>query len=90
MYKGEVVESRYTDDVIKEPLHPYTKALITTIPNPDPYVKRTELPVKESQSKMTYEGCRFRDRCPWATEKCAKDIPEINMDNRMVKCILHL
>lgn len=90
MYKGEVVESGYTDDVIREPLHPYTKALIAAVPNPDPDVKRAELPVKESQSQMIYEGCRFRDRCPWATEKCAKEIPEINVNNRMVKCILHL
>ncbi len=89
MYRGQIVEFGDTDEVINDPLHPYTEALIAAVPNPDPDVKRSEIPIKEPQTQLLYEGCRFRDRCPKATEKCSGEIPEVEVGNRRVRCILY-
>jgi len=66
MYLGKIVEMGDTEDIIYEPLHPYTKALIEAVPVPDPTVKRSEVVIKgEIPSPVNPpSGCRFHTRCP--------------------------
>lgn len=66
MYLGKIVESGYTEDIIYEPLHPYTKALMAAVPVPDPESKRAEVVIKgEIPSPINPpSGCRFHTRCP--------------------------
>jgi peptide/nickel transport system ATP-binding protein len=66
MYLGKMMEKGYTEDIIYEPLHPYTKALMAAVPVPDPESKRAEVVIKgEIPSPINPpSGCRFHTRCP--------------------------
>ncbi len=79
MYVGEIVESAPTEELFKEPLHPYTKALLTAIPVPDPDTKmtRTILPGDVPSPANPPFGCRFHPRCPVAFEACGWTAPEV-------------
>jgi len=75
MYRGKIVESGPINDVLLDPKHPYTQALIDSIsdPNPDNLTKNKEIRIKEFSDIDVYEGCRFRDRCLYAAEKCKQE-----------------
>jgi len=82
MYLGSVVEEADSDELYQTPLHPYTRALLSAIPVPDPVVEDSreqillagDLP---SPAKPP-AGCRFHTRCPWRQEqKCATERPEL-------------
>ncbi len=79
MYLGQIVEEGTTDDIVNEPIHPYTKALISMVPEPDPTAKRTETVIKgEIPSPVNVpSGCRFHTRCPVAKPECSIKIPEL-------------
>ena len=72
MYLGQMVESAPAKALFKNPMHPYTKALLSAIPVPDPDFKMERIPLKgELTSPINPEpGCRFAKRCPYATEGC--------------------
>lgn len=77
MYLGRVVETAPTEELYSNPKHPYTVALLASVPIPDP-ARRKELAVLEGDVPSPVNippGCRFRDRCPFATEKCAQVNP---------------
>src|SRR5437870_11555944 len=72
MYLGRIVEFADTKKLFENPKHPYTKALLSSVPVPDPS-KRRELGVLQGNVPSPVaipSGCRFRTRCPYATEKC--------------------
>ncbi len=79
MYLGRIVETGMVEDVIKNSLHPYTKALVSAIPVPDPDVKRLEVNIRGAipNAIQIPEGCRFSPRCPWAEEICFQVEPEL-------------
>jgi len=79
MYLGKVVERGPMEDVIAEPLHPYTKALISNVPVPDPDTQRVRIPIEgETPTPINLpEGCRFHPRCREAKEQCKKVEPEL-------------
>ena len=89
MYLGRIVEEGPASEVVKNPKHPYTKALIDSIPVPDPDFKHDENAIKltgEPPSAVNPpEGCRFRPRCPFAGEEC-KVQPMLTDETHRVAC----
>ncbi|RLI45812.1 peptide ABC transporter substrate-binding protein [Candidatus Bathyarchaeota archaeon] len=79
MYLGKIVEVGSSDDIWENPLHPYTSALLSAIPIPDPDIeRRRKLIVGEPPSPMNPpSGCRFHPRCPYATEICKEKEPKL-------------
>lgn len=72
MYLGKIVEIGPVEDVIHHPQHPYTKALLSAVPVPDPDYERKRIDVDEEVADQINlpPGCRFEPRCPFATAEC--------------------
>lgn len=81
MYLGSMVEVTTSEELYRNPLHPYTQALLSAIPIPDP-----EVEMKRESTRIKLEGdvpspinpapgCRFKGRCKYATEKCGQSVP---------------
>lgn len=82
MYGGRVVETADADTLFAEPLHPYTQALISAVPIPDPTVERSRqrmlLRADAVDAHASTVGCAFRFRCPLARERCEVERPTID------------
>ena len=80
MYLGSLVELAESYELNKNPLHPYTKTLLSAVPVPDPEVSRQRQRIVlegDIPSPMhPPKGCRFHTRCPYATDKCKEAVPE--------------
>ena len=78
MYLGKIVELGPTEEVIKGPMHPYTKALISVVPKPDPRMKTEKIILKGERPDPAHipPGCRFHPRCPYAMEICKTQEPK--------------
>ncbi|GMK45173.1 oligopeptide ABC transporter ATP-binding protein OppF [Paenibacillus glycanilyticus] len=78
MYLGKLVEIAPSDELFRQPAHPYTKLLIESIPQPVPGQRGTASIQGEIPSPANPpSGCRFHPRCPFATERCRKEQPEL-------------
>jgi oligopeptide/dipeptide ABC transporter ATP-binding protein len=78
MYLGKIVEAGPTASVLREPLHPYTQALLSVIPVPNPRLRRERI-ILEGEIPDPIDvppGCRFHPRCPIAVERCHQVEPE--------------
>jgi peptide/nickel transport system ATP-binding protein len=93
MYLGSLVEQAPADDLYEEPLHPYTRALMSAVPVPDPVVEENrerillagDLPSPANPPS----GCRFHTRCPWRQEtRCDLEVPVLRelAPGRLVSC----
>jgi peptide/nickel transport system ATP-binding protein len=89
MYAGQIVEFGSLADVYKNPKHPYTIALLDSIPRINDAKKITSLKGNPPSLANPPSGCRFYDRCPKAMEKCKKDPPKIRTTSGFVMCWLH-
>ncbi|MCM1090521.1 MAG: dipeptide ABC transporter ATP-binding protein [Muribaculum sp.] len=94
MYLGHMVEMGKSNDVYRKPLHPYSKALLSAEPIPDPNMARNkkrillegEIPSPINPPK----GCPFNTRCPYAVSECFNQMPAtFNVDDRQVACYLY-
>lgn len=79
MYLGRVMELAKTEELFFEPKHPYTEALMSAIPVPDPTVESTRimLPGEIGSAANLPEGCCFHPRCPYAKESCKQAVPPL-------------
>ncbi len=93
MYLGKIVEVGSFEHIYKNPLHPYTKALISAVPEPDPKkVKKKVIPKGEVPNPINPpSGCRFHPRCYLAKENCSSHEPEmVEVEkNHSVSCVLY-
>ena len=92
LYLGKVMECGSINQVLLEPRHPYTQALIDAISEPDPnnLYKEKVIRINEPLDIDFYSGCRFRARCPYAIEKCV-DVPALETrDGRNVACFVDI
>ncbi|MFD1038962.1 ABC transporter ATP-binding protein [Virgibacillus byunsanensis] len=92
MYLGKIVEEASTDSLFETPYHPYTKALLSAVPNPKPRFKKERIILKgEIPSPLNPpSGCVFHTRCPYVMDICKKEIP-VNREitkNHYVACHL--
>ena len=92
MYLGKIAEVGLRDEVFKSPKHPYTVALMSAIPVPDPKHKaQKQIPRGEIPSPINPpSGCRFHPRCPYAFDRCSKEEPKMTKlsDTHYVACHL--
>ncbi|MGG4128644.1 ABC transporter ATP-binding protein [Paenibacillus illinoisensis] len=92
MYLGSMVETGPRDELFRNPLHPYTKALLSAVPVPIPKLKRERIVLKGDIPSPVHPpaGCKFHTRCPWVTDICKQQVPEYrNMGgNHYVACHL--
>lgn len=91
MYLGNIVELSSGDELYNKPLHPYTKALLSAVPVPDPRKeaqKKRQILEGDVPSPINPKpGCPFAGRCPYATDICRKDFPELEMkEGHLVAC----
>ncbi|MCL4407173.1 MAG: ABC transporter ATP-binding protein [Thermotogae bacterium] len=93
MYLGRMVEHADSEELINNPFHPYTKALISAVPVPDPEFKRKFVEIRGGIGKPIdpLPRCRFYDRCPFAMEICSQKEPELIEvgENHKVACFLY-
>jgi oligopeptide transport system ATP-binding protein len=93
MYLGKIVELGRASDVIERPRHPYTRALVSAIPTPDPDAERARQRIVlagDPPSPLNPPaGCAFHPRCPFAQEECRRAVPPLAQiaDGREVACI---
>ncbi|MBI9108007.1 MAG: ATP-binding cassette domain-containing protein [Spirochaetales bacterium] len=95
MYLGRIVEISTAEELYKKPLHPYTEALMSAVPIPDPDIERNRKRIiltgdVPSPDKERF-GCYFYDRCPKRMEKCKSSIPQLKVmeGKHQVACFLH-
>jgi oligopeptide/dipeptide ABC transporter ATP-binding protein len=92
MYRGKLVEVASSEEIFHNPLHPYTRALLSAIPIPDPDFKRERLPLTGDIATAMNQpsGCRFHTRCPVAEPQCEQsepDLIEVSPDH-FVSCLV--
>ena len=93
MYLGEIVELGLTEEIFQNPKHPYTAALLSSVPqlNQENKIAQIKLNGELPSPQNLPQGCKFHTRCPYAMEKCKTDVPEekIFSDFHTCKCFLY-
>lgn len=93
MYLGEVVEIGKTEEIFKNPKHPYTKALLSSVPelNPQDEKERIHLQGELPSPENLPTGCKFHTRCPYVMEICKTSTPQVKefSDTHNCKCFLY-
>ena len=92
MYLGTMVEYAPKRELFRNPLHPYTRALFSAIPMPDPTLKMERILLKGSipSPSSPPSGCKFHTRCPNCMEVCKKEDPQpLDIGGHMVACHLY-
>jgi peptide/nickel transport system ATP-binding protein len=93
MYAGRIVEMAVTDNLYSRPRHPYTEALMHSVPKPDPKLRKAErliLPGEVADPSDLPRGCAFHPRCRFAEERCKTEVPKLRDlgDGHLAACHL--
>lgn len=91
MYRGRIVESGVTEELLVRPQHPYTRMLLASIPDPNPEVRREGIAAGMSESSGSDHwtgGCAFQNRCPMVQSRCRRETPDLvtREGGRDVRC----
>ena len=93
MYLGKIVELAPKKSIFAAPKHPYTEALLSAVPTPEPGAARKRIILKGDVPSPINppKGCRFHTRCPYAFDRCRVEEPELRstQDGQFVACHLH-
>lgn len=89
MYLGEVVEIGTTKEIFSNPYHPYTKALLNSVPQINKTNKKITLKGDLPSPANLPDGCKFHTRCPYVMEKCKNCIPQEAGGSHKVKCFIY-
>ncbi len=93
MYLGKIVELADSKELYDFPKHPYTTALLSAAPVPDPLVdvraNRITLTGEVPSPDIEYDGCSFADRCPQVLGHCASTMPQLSTTGHQVSCLLY-
>jgi peptide/nickel transport system ATP-binding protein len=93
MYLGKIVEVADRRNLFADPKHPYTQALLSAVPVPDPTVKRNRIILKGDVPSPIRppSGCRFHTRCPFAFDRCKSEEPVLRPigPGQLAACHLH-
>ncbi|MFP6604665.1 MAG: ABC transporter ATP-binding protein, partial [Pirellulaceae bacterium] len=91
MYLGRIVELADAEQLYEDPRHPYTQALLSAAPTPDPQVQRGRQRVllegEVPSPDREYPGCPFADRCPLVEEICRQQVPQLEGDSHQTACL---
>jgi peptide/nickel transport system ATP-binding protein len=92
MYLGKIVEMASRNQIFASPKHPYTKALLSAVPVPDPTAHRTPIILKGDVPSPINppSGCRFHTRCPYVFDRCRTEEPELRQSNEGQWAACHL
>ena len=92
MYLGEIVEIATRDEIFAHPRHPYTKALMSAAPQPDPRAKKDRIILEGDVPSPANppSGCRFHTRCPYAFDRCSAEAPVLRPASPSHKFACHL
>ncbi|WP_234122275.1 ABC transporter ATP-binding protein [Clostridium hydrogenum] len=92
MYAGMIMEEGLAEDIFYRPLHPYTKALLNSIPKVDEDEKKRLEPIKGTAPSLLNppKGCPFAERCPFAVDNCFKEVPQYKSisETQKARCFL--
>ena len=90
MFLGKLCETGRTEEVYRAPMHPYTRFLLNSVPVPDPRKRNDQAELLQGEIPSPVDppsGCRFHTRCPYATEKCRQEEPQMRQfGDREVAC----
>lgn len=93
MYMGQLVEQAPTEQLFSQPLHPYTKSLLSAVPIPNPKIKRERILLQRDVPSPLNPpaGCIFHTRCPFAMDRCRTEVPQNReiATNHYVQCHLY-
>ena len=90
MYVGKIVELGDTEKIFANPKHPYTSALLSSVPIPDPSVRQDRIILQGEVANPANppSGCYFHPRCEYATDQCKTEEPQLELidEGRWVSC----
>jgi oligopeptide/dipeptide ABC transporter ATP-binding protein len=90
MYLGRIVELALNESIYSRPLHPYTRMLLEAVPSCDPQKKERKIKIKGEARAENSNGCSFQNRCPYRTDICVNQEPQLKEFDEQSFCACHM